>query len=397
MTGDVFDDLRRQREEFERLLEPYRRQHEEILRSLAPVRELQESLRRVTEGLYTRGGADDLLRSMAKIGQPELADFKCLAALAAPSRELTEVSEAIKQQSRWITEAFQLTTGFEKRTAAEATSLAAFEKLVASQSALLDPEMWRTPRPFWPAMTDIFHVGRSEWAVTFPTGSRDVDLIVRLTRASEEVTAKLAAISGSSLVFIRPEDAKGQASAVANVLREALSSFRTEGGEGARVGLDAPDEAEAFRNFRMIIEVVGCVEDRAGKRIGAGYCGWLAKYTLDVLDASRSSRDRFCSVVDACHDMFVDGVENANRSIAKKSPRFFRETIKDLRDTLSAHAPEAAKPAQWVADNLRKREWRLLEVCGRVPVTEAEWRAALHLLLEKAAAAAIEFRDALSK
>lgn len=110
------------------------------------------------------------------------------------------------------------------------------------------------------------------------------------------------------------------------------------------------------------------------------------------MNSNRTERDRFCSVVSACHDLFVDGLGNADREIAKKCPIFFRETIRDLRDTLCAHAPEAAKPAQWVAANIKKRDGRLREISGKVPVTEAEWKAARHELLRKAAAEALVFR-----
>lgn len=218
MTDDVLKELRRQQERINEILEPSRRLQDEIRRSIAPVWELEEALGRATERFRAMGAPDDLLHSMARIGPSDLADFRTITALTASNREFAEISEAIRRQSQWIGETYKLPIEIEKLTAAEATSLSALEKLAASQSALLDPQRWQEPIPFSSAITDIFHMGRSAWALAIPSVLPSSGLLEKLTRASEEMTARFAAISDSALVSIRPEDAQRQAAAVALAL-----------------------------------------------------------------------------------------------------------------------------------------------------------------------------------
>jgi hypothetical protein len=389
MTDDFLKELRRQQEWINKILEPSRRMQEEILRSLAPVKQLEESLRMVTDSLVSKGVTGDILRSMEKIGGVELADFASIAALTAAERDLAGVTDAIKQQSRWIEEASGLSFEKDKWILADSGALAAIEKLAASQNALLDASRWLTPRPLSSAITDILHAGRSEWALSFPRISEDPERVKDLSRASGELIAKLASIEDDAEIAFQPEEAKREATAAARVLSER-SLLR---GEGL---LLVDEQAEAFIHLRTIAAVIRYLETRSAKRLYGGFGAWLMGAGLEIVDRGRPAKDRFDSAVALLHDAFIDGVKNADAALTAKTPEFFLRTIRGLRDTSVAHAPEAAVNHPRIVPNLRERERHFEALGSKVPASEIEWLAVLGILLRMAAAAAIEFRDSVA-
>lgn len=287
MTDDVLKDLRRQQERINDFLQPSRRMQEEILRSLAPVMQIKESLRMVTDNLASMGVTWDILRSMEKIGRVELADFSSIAALTAKERDLAGVTDAIKQQSRWIEEASGLSFAKDKWILADSGALAAIEKLAASQNALLDASRWLTPRPLSSAITDILHAGRSEWALSFSRVSEAPERVKELSRASEELIGKLASIEDDAEIAFRPEEAKWEATAVARVLSEM--SLLPSRGEGL---LLVDEQAEAFSHLRTIAEVIRYLETRSAKRLYGGFGAWLMRMAAAAAIEFRDSLAR---------------------------------------------------------------------------------------------------------
>lgn len=389
--GDPFDEIRRQQERINELLGPSYRIQEEILRSYAPIRELTESLRSVTDSLVVNGITEDVFRSIAKIGRLDLADFGSVGALTAASRDIAAATEAVRQQSRWIEEVSGLMTLKVPASFRGHTALAAIEKLAASKDVLLDANRWMTPRPFSSAVTDILHAGRSEWALTQLGVPRDEASFVHLARASGAVAEEIAAFRNDSDFSVEPEHARREASAVARVLTEelllpTLPECRS---------LDQDDQDEAFRNMDTIADVLRILESHTGRPLFGGHGAWLMGAGLAVVNPVRTAEDRFDAAVKLLYDAFVAGLEHADAALCETAPDFFRQTVRGLRDTSAAHAPEASRPHARIVANLRVRERHLRSLVGRVPATEAEWLEALAVLLSKAASAALEFRDGL--
>lgn len=392
MTDDVLKELRRQQEWINDFLEPSRRMQEEILRSLAPVMQIKDSLRMVTDNLASMGVTGDILRSMEKIGRVELADYSSIAALSAAERDLAGVTDAIKQQSRWIEETSGLSLAKDKWILADSGALAAIEKLAASQNALLDASRWLIPRPLSSAITDILLAGRSEWALSFRRVSKDEARVEHVSRASERVIGELASIEDDAVIAVPPGDAKREATSVARLLSERV--LLSPRGEGPL--LIGYEEVEAFGHVRTIFEVLRFLSSRSAKPLYGGFGVWLMGAGLDIVDRQRPAQDRFNSAVTSLHDAFIDGVRNADATLAAKVPDFFLRTVRGLRDTSAAHIPEAAMKHPRIVPNLRERERHFQSLVGKVPVSEIEWLAALGVLLRMAAEAAIEFRDRLA-
>ncbi len=390
MIGDPFDEIRRQQERINELLDPSYRIQEEILRSYAPIRDLTESLRSVTDTLVVKGIAEDFLRSMATIGQVDLADYGSIGALTAESRDISAATEAVRQQSRWIEEVAGLSALKIPAKFHDHTALAAIEKLAASKDVLLDASRWMTPRPFSSAVTDILHAGRSEWVLTQLGVPREEASVISLARASGDVAEAVAAFRKDSEVSVEPEDARRDASAVARVLTEELLLPTPEGQL-----LDLDGHHDAFGSLETIADVLRILETHAGRPLFGGHGAWLMGAGLAVVSPRRAAEDRFDAAAKLLYDAFVAGLEHADTALGEIAPDFFRQTVRGLRDTSAAHAPEASRPHARIVANLRERERHLRSLVGRVPATEAEWLEALVVLLRKAATAALEFRDGL--
>lgn len=393
MMDAVLDEFRRQQERIDEILGPSRRMYEECLRPLASIGLLEDQFKEIA-GRATLDGpvhVQEVLRSMAKIGQADLADYSSIIALTTTAREFSAVTEAVRQQSRWIEEVSGLSVLKNLSSFSDPTSLAALEKLAASRDALLDASRWMVPRSFSSVLTDILHAGRSEWALTQLHDPKDRASIVLLARASGEVAERVATFRNDSEVSFEPEAFGREASAVARVLaEEALIPPLPE-----RQLLDREDRAEAFRHLETIADVLRILETRAGRPLFGGFGAWLMGAGLAVANPGRVAEDRFDAATKLLHDAFVAGLGRADAALSASAPVFFLQTVRGLRDTSAAHAPEASRPHAKIVKNLRERERHLRALGGKVPVTEGEWLATLGVLLRMAAAAAIEFRDSL--
>lgn len=387
-----FDEIRRQQERINELLGPSRRLQEEILRSYTPIQELERSLRAVTDGLVAKGVSEDFLRSMEMIGRVELQDFSHVADLIAMQRDSLKVADAIKQQTLWIEEASRFTTDASERLL-RAGAFAAIEKLAAGQSALLDAERWLLPRPISSALTDVLYAGRSAWALSLPGMNVDAASLDHLARISEEVISALAVGDADEVIDVPPDAATAGGESVSALL---LERSLAPPGVTRPATTTRPAGGEAIDAVKTISQAIRFVETRAAKLPLGGFAGWAMGAGLEIVDDRRSAEDRFDSAVATLHDVFVDGVWNADQALAAMVPTFLKRTVAGLRNKSSAHAVEAAVRSERIATNLRERE-RLFESIGcAVPITEDEWAEALVLLLRRAAEAAVEFRNAIA-
>lgn len=388
---DPFDEIRRQQERLNELLRPSRQIQEEILRSYAPIQQLSESLRAVTDGLVAKGVPVELLRSMKGIGKSELADFACMGALTSAQRELTSLTEAIREQSRWIEEASGLSVVRDHWVLSDPKALAAIEMLTASRRTLLQEDRWLGPRPLPLVATDVLHAGRSEWALAFEGTPSDHACLRHFAAATADVIEGVAAVESDALVTVAPGDAARGAATVARVLSAEVAPTS----ETSTLQFDDGDRASAFSDLLVVFDVLEIASTRTARPLFGGGWVWITRAGLVIVDPRRLAEERFGAAVRCLHDAFVDGLQKADPALAARVPGFFRTTVKGLRDTLAAHAPEAAVQHSRIAANLQEREKWLREFIGRVPVSEEEWLQALGALLRLAANAAIEFRSTL--
>ncbi len=388
---DPLGELRRQQERINELLGPSRRIQEEILRSYAPIRQLEDALRAVTDGLVAKGVSEDMLRSMEKIGRVELADFSHIASFTAMQRDTLKISDAITQQTRWIEEASLLSTDASEKIRG-AGAFAAIEKLAAGQAALLDAERWIAPRPISSALTDVLYAGRSAWTLALPGADINAASVEHLAQLSEAVITAIADSDGEAEVEVPPDAALAGSESVSVVLLSRSRELTVYSGATNAAG---PTSGAAIDALKTISQVIRFIEPRAATVPLGKFAGWAMGAGLEIVDDRRSAEDRFDSAVEMLHDIFFDGLRNADRALARLLPAFLKRTVVGLRNNSSAHAPEAAVRAERIEANLREREGLFESLGCAVPVTEDEWASALVLLLRAAAIAAVEFRDAV--
>ena len=383
---NYFEDLERHVAEMEKLVSPLRFQHERVSADLAAA------------VAHFRIG-DDLNRAMHAVAAPQFHDFAAVHALANPiGRDFEETIRAITAQTKWIEEAYRSIT--HPAVEIQAAAVAAIEKLVGSRTLALDEFTWSNPRPFGHALNDILYAGRSSWALRYSWSAASPNAtkaaVARVVREGEHVITEFAKADPGADQLIAAPEAEREAEGVSEVLAERVVKYSKT--EPSASPLIQPDAAAivSIGFLTTVAEVMRVVETRAGKPVAGRYCAWAFGAALEAMDEERTPKDRFEGLVRFFHDFFVDAVDRADQSLRAVRPAFFSETIRDLRHTESAHAPEASNKPTRIAENLDLREKRLTELAGKVPATTDEWRLALGKLLRKAAEAAVEFRDRLA-
>jgi len=401
MGDSAFDILRMTRDQMDLFLKPFRDQHEQILRALAPFQGTEDLLRDLSKSfdavsahalLGSGDGREELSKALGAINRTELQDFSSLVAMSsAHVRDIALLKELVTIQSRWIEASLRLT----KPDAGLSGTLASIEKLTASQRVLLDDAVWMTPRPFSHALTDILVAGRAGWALSKEQQARSAPeeqaraeaLIARSGAAIDQI----AAAEDSRLEAVTLEEATEQVPRVTSLL---VAEARVAA-PGAAIVLD-PVVTGGIAFLFTITEVMRLVETRHGKALAGGYACWILQSALELLSPTRSAQDRFDSLVEFLYNFFIDGVNYTDQALRSARPAFFDGVVQDLRNKHVSHAPEAATSLRRIGPNLARREQRLRSLGGgRVPVTPAEWNAALLELLRRAADAAVEFRDRL--
>lgn len=401
MGDSAFDILRMTRDQTDLFLKPFRDQHEQILRALAPFQGTEDLLRDLSKSfdavssyalLGSGGSREQLSKALGAIDRTHLQDFSGLLAMSSTHvRDIALLKGLVSNQSRWIEEALRITNP----GAGLSATLASIEKLTANQRVLLDDAVWGTPRPFSHALADILIAGRAGWALSKEQQARiapeEQARAEALIGGSETAIEEIAAAGESRPVAVSLEEAAEQVPRVTSLL---VAEARVVS-PGSPLVLD-PVLTGGIAFLFTITEVMRLVETRHRKALAGGYACWILQSALELLSPTRSAQDRFDSLVEFLYNFFIDGVNYTDQALRSARPAFFDGVVQDLRNNHVSHAPEAATPLRRIGPNLARREQRLRSLGGgRVPVTPAEWNAALLELLRRAADAAVEFRDRL--